>query len=47
MSRFARITEDPEYDNSHDDNKDWEQLPESDDPIQLQENNKKDFLQID
>lgn len=45
MSRFARITEDPEYDTYHDDTTDWaEQLLDPEDPNQLQENNNKDFF---
>lgn len=44
MSRFARITEDPDYDNYHDDTTDWEQTLDPEDPNQLQENNNKDFF---
>ncbi len=39
MSRFARITEDPDYDDRFDDQTDW-----SDESEQLQENNKESFF---
>jgi len=45
MSRFARIVEDPEYDDDYyDDMMDWEQNSNPEDPKQLQENNNKDFF---
>ena len=39
MSRFARITEDPDYDDLFDDQTDWNTESE-----QLQENNTEDFF---
>lgn len=39
MSRFARITEDPDYDDHFDDQPDWNTGSE-----QLQENNKESFF---
>lgn len=39
MSRFARITEDPDYDDLFDDQTDWNIGSE-----QLQENNKEEFF---
>jgi len=39
MSRFARITEDPDYDDLFDDQTDW-----SNESEQLQENNKESFF---
>lgn len=39
MSRFARITEDPGYDDQYDDQTDW-----SNESEQLQKNNKESFF---